>query len=367
MVLEVVGAERDARHLDRVAGPLRGGDRAHERLVAVAHVRVDHVEVALVDRDVDRLADRAAAVVEVRRGVGQLHEVAEVLDGAVAPAAVEVAHERRAVVRGEDRVHPADLDVVPASFRAYWVNWRGARRLDDRAAHPAREADPLAVDVGARLPQQPERVRVAAEVDADLLEDRVGVLLDQREALLAEDLERRERARQEGRPLGVGLQSRGAGGPRGRPPPRGASSAHRSSPVARPPRPVVAAARARVGRRAGGRGRSRQRHDPLEVRVGRPVRDRHRLDEVLLEARLDRGLDLLDPADDALDLAPRRARQQGDERARPGRVAGRPDVAGSQSGISPRIIAWSGSIWLPNAPASRTSSTASIRAGPSAA
>ena len=35
--------------------------------------------------------------------VGQLHEVAEVLDRAVAPAAVQVVHERRAVVRGEDR------------------------------------------------------------------------------------------------------------------------------------------------------------------------------------------------------------------------------------------------------------------------
>ena len=32
------------------------------------------------------------------------------------------------------------------------------------------------------------------------------------------------------------------------------------------------------------------------------MREGHRLDEVLLEARLDRGLDLLDPPDDALDL-----------------------------------------------------------------
>ena len=32
----------------------------------------------------------------------------------------------------------------------------------------------------------------------------------------------------------------------------------------------------------------------------------------------------------------------------------------SQSGTRPRTIAWSGSIWLPNAPASRTSSTVSI-------
>ncbi len=43
-------------------------------------------------------------VVHVRAGVGQLHEVAEVLDRAVAPAVVQVAHEGRAVVRGEDGV-----------------------------------------------------------------------------------------------------------------------------------------------------------------------------------------------------------------------------------------------------------------------
>ena len=62
---------------------------------------------------------------------------------------------------------------------------------------PAREADPLAVDVGAGLAEEAQRVGVAAELDADLLEDRVGVVLDEREALLAEDLERRQRAGQE--------------------------------------------------------------------------------------------------------------------------------------------------------------------------
>ena len=37
-------------------------------------------------------------------------------------------------------------------------------------------------------------------------------------------------------------------------------------------------------------------------------------------------------------------------------------LARSQSGMSPRIIAWVGSIWLPNAPARRISSTASTPA-----
>ena len=65
------------------------------------------------------------------------------------------------------------------------------------------------------------------------------------------------------------------------------------------------------------------------------MRERHRLDEVLLEARLDRGLDLLDAPDDPLDLAPRRARQQGDQRAGPGRIPGRADVVEVAVGDEP--------------------------------
>ena len=56
------------------------------------------------------------------------------------------------------------------------------------------------------------------------------------------------------------------------------------------------------------------------------MRDRHRLDEVLLEARLDRGLDLLDAAHHVLDLAPGGAGQQRDQRAGPGGVARGPDT-----------------------------------------
>ena len=211
MGLEVVGPEREARHLDGVAGPLRRRHRAHERLVAVADVRIDHVEVALVDRHVDRFADRPAAVMQMRRQVGQLHEVAEVLDRAVAPAVVQVAHERRAVVRGEDRRVAADPDVVRL---VPGVLDELARRgcLDDLAAHPAREAHALALDVGSAVAQDAERLGVVAELDADLLEDRVGVVLDGREALLVENLERLERPREERRPLDVGVEPGGLAG-----------------------------------------------------------------------------------------------------------------------------------------------------------
>ncbi len=206
MVVEVVLAERaegDLRELDRVARPVGMRDRAHERLVRPPDVRIDHVEVALVDRHVDRLADRPARVVEVGRHVRELHEVPEVLEGPVAAPVVEVADERRAVVGREDRVRIADLDGPRRVTGVLGVRLRRAR-LDDLAAHPAREPHQLALDVRAAVAERDERLGVAPEDDPDLFQDRVGVVLEEREALLVQDLERLQVAGQEGRALSVG-------------------------------------------------------------------------------------------------------------------------------------------------------------------
>ena len=228
---------------------------------------------------VDRLADRPAGVVEVGRDVGQLHEVAEVLDRAVAPAAVEVAHERRAVVRREDRVHPADLD-VPLRVARVLGELARRGRLDDLAAHPAREADPLAVDVGAGVAQQAEGVGVAAELEADLLEDRVGVVLDEREALLVEDLERGELPGQERDVLGVGGEAgRLAGGSAAAPParrcrPSAVLPACRPPPTRRRRRSVAgvgARAAAPPARRSAAGPRPRARFGKAAVLCGKAI------------------------------------------------------------------------------------------------
>ena len=154
-------------------------------------------------------------------------------------------------------------------------------------------------------------------------------MLDERESLLVEDLERGQRARQEWRPLELALEPGRAPSLAAAAPPGRRAIGHRSSPGARPDgspaapsvawpvgaaslgggwRPAASTTRSRFGRRRG------------------PMRDRHRLDEVLLEARLDRRLDLLDATHDALDLAPGRAGQQRDQRPGAGGVAGRPDA-----------------------------------------
>src|SRR5262249_36352533 len=153
---------------------------------------------------------------EPRRDVRELHEVPEVLDRAVAAAAVEVADEGGAVRGREDRPLPAEGHAalrVPGDLRELLRR----RCLYEPACEAAWEADALAVAVRSCVAQQLNGVRRVPEVDPDLLEDRVGVLLDQRDALLGEHLDRREGAGQEGHALDMRVQARGlAGGPAAR-------------------------------------------------------------------------------------------------------------------------------------------------------
>ena len=57
------------------------------------------------------------------------------------------------------------ISTLRSGFRAYWVYCARRGRLDDLPAHAAREPDADAVDVGAGVGEQAERLRVAAELD----------------------------------------------------------------------------------------------------------------------------------------------------------------------------------------------------------
>ncbi len=185
--LEEVRAEQQPRHLDAVGGALGRGDAAHIGLVAEGHVRQQHVEMALVDRHVGRLADRAAGMVQPFRFLAELHQVAEILDRGVAPPALEVAHEGRAVDRGEDQVAAADLDIAGRVARG--LGELARRRRAEAAGEALRHAHALALHVGPGLPPALERGRVVGEVDADLLQHGLGIGLDDLERLGVQDLE----------------------------------------------------------------------------------------------------------------------------------------------------------------------------------
>ena len=184
---------------------------------------IDHLEMPLVDRQVDRLAERSAGMVDVGAEIGEPDEVLEVLERSVAAAPVEIVDEGRAVVRREHHRVAADDDVALRIARVLHVaRGRGGAELSREAA---RKAHPLALDVAARAAKEVERARKVAELDADLLEQRVGVALDDFEPFLAENLGQRNVARDvghgDGRALGAGgaarlaAATRFAGGGRG--------------------------------------------------------------------------------------------------------------------------------------------------------
>ncbi len=144
---------------------------------------IDHLEMPLVDRQVDRLAERSAGMMDIGAEIGELDEVLEVLERSVAAAPVEIVDEGRAVVRGEHHRVPADDDVALRIARVLHVARRRGRAKLSREA--PRKAHPLALDVAARAAKEFERARKVAELDADLLEQRIRVALDDLEPFLA--------------------------------------------------------------------------------------------------------------------------------------------------------------------------------------
>ena len=249
-----------------------------------------------------------------------------------------------------------------AGLRACWVKIRGAG--------PGRSGGTSHAGSGRARPRrrrrrrgQSERVGIAAELDADLLEDRVGVPLDERQALLVEDLERGLSVRvRNGSPCDVGVR-RAAAWRAARP--RGAAAPRRRSSILLARRDQAPArGDAAVGRRATARSRAggslrqltRSRWVDGAVRWGKA--------SASTKCSWKRGSTAVSifstrrttPSISAGPRRDRRAIRAPVPAALPAARRGR----AAQSGISPRTIAWNGSIWLPKAPASRTSSTASM-------
>ena len=91
----LVAAVDDRRHRERVARLVAGEQRRHAHLVGQRQLRVRHVEVPRVVRQVGRLARDQPGRVDLVERVPELHEPLQVGDRAVAPLGA-VQHERRA-------------------------------------------------------------------------------------------------------------------------------------------------------------------------------------------------------------------------------------------------------------------------------
>ncbi len=124
------------------------------------------------------------------------------IERGVASTAGEVADERRAVRRREHDVVAADLDRlrrVAGQLREL-ARRGGAQRLDVAGI----EVDGDAVDGGAGILEQLQRLGVVADLDADLGQQPIGLRLDQRQAFLAQQLVRWDLATDERRRVRLG-------------------------------------------------------------------------------------------------------------------------------------------------------------------
>ena len=131
-------------------------------------------------------------MVQPGRGLGQLDEVPEVFDRAVAPALVEIHHEGAAIAGREDHGVAANPDIVGRIARVLGELLR--RGLQDLAQHAGLKLDQDAFNHGSGALPQFEHFGIVAEFDADFCKDAVGGFLDPQQRFLAHDVIGRDAA-----------------------------------------------------------------------------------------------------------------------------------------------------------------------------
>ena len=137
-----------------------------------------------VERNVVRLADRAADRVELGERLGEPREVLEVCEGRLA-ALEPVTDERAAVDRREDHVVAADVH-APLRVARLEVElpWRLRDLLEQEVGV---ELDALLLDVLPCLSKELESL-VAQELDPELGDDPPPSAVERRDGLLGKDL-----------------------------------------------------------------------------------------------------------------------------------------------------------------------------------
>ena len=122
-------------------------------------------------------------------GIGQFHEIAEILDRAITPPLVEAAHEWWAGGGRENRPFAADHDVTRRVAGDLGEFARGVG-LDQGATHATRHLYQLACHLGAGCAPDLQCLGIVAEFHADLCQNRLCIGLDQAEALVVQHVEK---------------------------------------------------------------------------------------------------------------------------------------------------------------------------------
>jgi len=182
-------AEQNLRHADGICCVARRFRRALAGLVAMAKVGVLNVEVPLARRNVHRLAGTAAHEMNGWRGVGELDEIGQIFEGGIASTAIEIGDEGWSADRREHRGVAAHLHRLGGVAGMHLKNLWGA--FEQFAAEAAGQAHELAPHIGARFAPELQGRRITTELDADFLQDRLGVVLDDLDGLGVQQIDHR--------------------------------------------------------------------------------------------------------------------------------------------------------------------------------
>ena len=142
--------------------------------------------MALVDGHIGGLTDGAAGMVQPLGHIAKLHEFVEIFHRGIATAPGGVAHEGRAIDRGQHQIAPADLDVARGVARMLGELRR--RGLAQLACQAAGDTHAVAGHIRPGRAPQRQRLGIVGKVHADLFQHRIGVILDDLQRLFGQHL-----------------------------------------------------------------------------------------------------------------------------------------------------------------------------------
>ena len=159
---------------------------------------IEHIQMPLVGGQVDRFTDHAAGMVQPGNGLVQLHQPYKILVRGVTAHLVQILHKGRPPGRAEDRgraAHPNRVGRVAGVLREL----RRCGRSDGLAAKTGLKTDPFVLHVAACLAEYLQNFGVVAELHPGVAQDRIGILFDQAQTFLAQDVEGAQFAINKGR------------------------------------------------------------------------------------------------------------------------------------------------------------------------
>ena len=138
-------------------------------------------------RQINRLTNGSSGMVKLRTEVGEFDKITEVLNRRVASSFLYIPDEGRAVGRNQNQVLTADDNI---SFRISGMlnEFPGSSIANQALAHSFGESHPFLLHIRTCILEDFQCFRIPPEVDTDFLQNRVGIVFNETQAFLVEEI-----------------------------------------------------------------------------------------------------------------------------------------------------------------------------------